>query len=128
MSGDAIASEQELSRFRSLFTALTYSMEDTVLQHESGLIEDAEFEAFRERMRRAFMSPAMRVLWKESRVFHGGKFRAFIDAVIRDARAPQTPAGASAEHSLVHWRAAIAAERAAASTLPDTNRPPPTLP
>jgi len=108
-----ITSDIELNRFRSVFLAMTYSMEDTFLHFQSGLIGHAEFESFRERMKRAFGPPGMRVLWAETRELHGPEFRAFIDDAARVAATLPIPASvlSGAPDQMERWRAAIALER-----------------
>lgn len=102
---DGFATDEELGRFRSIFMALTYSMEDTFLHHRSQLIDEEEFQSFRTRMSAQFMPIAMRTMWRQTRTWHGPEFRHFIDGIIRDARL--TPAA----DPITQWREAVAAER-----------------
>jgi hypothetical protein len=106
MSGDESVSSDEFSQFRLLFQAMTYSQEDTFLQHKLGLIKDDEFDGFRERMKGFFAAPAARAIWRQTRSSHGAEFRAFLDDVVRESRS--TPPSDPMED----WKEALAAEKA----------------
>jgi hypothetical protein len=102
--GEPPATQDELAQFNAVFNAQNFSQEDTFLQHRMGLIGDAEFAGFRERLKSYYALPGVRARWAMTRTHYGPDFRAFIDGLVHET------ADAGPADLLAEWNAAVAAE------------------
>ena len=67
--------------------AFFWSHEDSFLQHQSGLLDQASWEIDLATLRTALTMPAFRVGWKMARAQSGGPYRDFIDLQMREVKA-----------------------------------------
>jgi hypothetical protein len=103
--------ETELNQFIVLCRAQFLTYEDAFYQHEEGLLNEDAFATVLSGVRGVLRIPGYRVAWKEQlRRGYDGRFRDFMDGLV--ARASLEPA--PPRQSLDTWRAAYAAEAAAA--------------
>ena len=95
----------ELSQFLNLCRALFFHFEDSFYQREEGLPNKDAFETVVPGVRLSAKSPGWRAAWKLARPNFGGRFLAFMDAVVAGS-ALEAPV----DLSLETWTAAFASE------------------
>ncbi len=108
-SGDEDISLTQLGQFEAVCRAIFVNSEGTFYEHKEGLLDQASFAGFVAGMKGSFCNPGFRAQWKNLRKNYASGFVAFMDKLLTE-----TPATLRFD-ILAQWRAAIAAEKAAAS-------------
>ena len=94
----------EVHRLNCYGGALLWSSEDSFLQHQAGLLDDASWATELATLRGHFMLPFIRVSWQLIRHHATGEYVTFVDGLLREIR----PAKGMDE--LAMWREAMEKE------------------
>ena len=105
MAGDTDLTREEFTQWMWMCRALFLSGEDSLLQHEAGMLSDAAFDSYVAGVKFYFSMPGMRATWKLLESQFGSDFRAFGSAMLAQTKATSQNADAYAA-----WRKLLAAE------------------
>ena len=100
-AGAADLTATELQQFVVFVRAFLVNSEDTFLQRNHGLLEDAAYGAYLRVFTATMSNPAFRVVWGMQRQAVGEEFAAFVDKLL--AKTPMGPA-LSGESFLAEWK------------------------
>jgi len=82
MAGDAELSHEEFTQWMMICRALFLSGEDSLLQHQAGLLSDAAFDSYVAGVKFYMSTPGFRVAWKLSEDQFGNDFRSFANSIL----------------------------------------------
>ena len=101
--GDPDLDEAQWFTFLQVQYATHYNFEDTFLQHELGVLDEASFESDTLVLRKVFATiPAFRVAWQIlGRETFSKNYRQFVDQIIHEAKPSKGPGLASVMPPLV---------------------------
>jgi hypothetical protein len=104
MAGDADLSREEFTQWMLICRALFLSGEDSLLQHQAGLLSDSAFDSYVAGVQFYMSMPGMRAAWKLSEGQFGNDFRSFGNSI----RAKMPPARNADAYS--EWRKLLRSE------------------
>jgi len=103
--------EMDATQVRSMnayATAFFWNVEDSFLQHRSGLLDSSAWEVDLATLRVSLSSPALRVGWKMARAQSSGEYRAFVDGLLDEVKPRKS------FNELAVWKDLMAKEQAQA--------------
>lgn len=82
MAGDPELTREEFTQWMWICRALFLSGEDSMIQHEAGMLSDAAFDSYVAGVKFYFSMPGMRAAWKLSANQFGSDFCSFGNAML----------------------------------------------
>ena len=104
LAADTDFTREEFMQWMMICRAMFISGEDSFLQHKAGLLSAEAFQSYVAGVHNYMAAPGMRAAWKLFGKQFGSEFRAFVDALLKQA----PPAQASV--SLAEWQKLARAE------------------
>lgn len=83
MAGNKELTREEFNQWTLICRSLFITVEDSFMQHKSGLLDDVAFHSFEAGTRTFFSSPGLRASWQLASGQYGKETRQFIDSIIK---------------------------------------------
>jgi hypothetical protein len=83
MAGNKELTREEFNQWTMICRSLFITVEDSFMQHKSGLLDDVAFHSFEAGTRTFFSSPGLRASWQLASGQYGKETRKFIDSIIK---------------------------------------------
>ena len=89
---DSTLDGSQIGTVLAQYGALFWSIEDSFLQYQSGLLDEMSWKTELSSLRFNLSIPEVRVVWKIVRQFSGGDYAAFVDTLLLEIKPQKPPA------------------------------------